>query len=235
MVSFRADLAGALMRWAAVVTVALGTLGPGMLTRGAEAVAPVERWLEAQTNVQSWSARFVQTRTLKALKEPLTATGRVWFAAPNRFRWELGEPAESVAVRAGETLSVFYPRLKRVEKYPLAEVGRWRDALSLLEAGFPRTAADLRARYQVVSEATEGEACELVLQPRSAAARRLVRQVAVRFDTQTFGLLATELLFADGSRMRNEFREAELNPPTPEALFAPAIPEDFKVVEPLKR
>src|SRR5262245_23984784 len=53
--------------------------------------AALRSWLAAQTNIQTWSADFVQTRTLKALAQPLTASGHVWFAAPNRFRWELGQ------------------------------------------------------------------------------------------------------------------------------------------------
>src|SRR3954453_5232517 len=83
--------------------------------------------LNAQTNLQTWEADFVQTRCLKALTQPLTATGHVWFAAPNRFRWELGQPPQTIAVRQTEQLLVIYPRLKRVERYPLdsAKAGPW--------------------------------------------------------------------------------------------------------------
>src|ERR1051326_8023373 len=49
-------------------------------------------WLAAQAHIQRWSADFTQTRTLKSLAQPLTASGHVWFEAPNRFRWELGHP-----------------------------------------------------------------------------------------------------------------------------------------------
>src|SRR5579885_2250676 len=56
-------------------------------------------WRNAQTNIQTWEADFVQTRTLKSLTHPLTATGHVWFAAPNRFHWELGHPPQTIAVR----------------------------------------------------------------------------------------------------------------------------------------
>ena len=38
----------------------------------------VTSWIEVQTNMQSWSADFIQTRTLKSLSQPLTATGRVF-------------------------------------------------------------------------------------------------------------------------------------------------------------
>ena len=90
-------------------------------------------------------ATVVQTRTLKALTEPLTASGRVWFAAPDRFRWELGDPPKTIALRVSDEMIVIYPRLKRVERYRLAgdQTGPWRDALALLEAGFPRSQTDL--------------------------------------------------------------------------------------------
>ena len=102
-------------------------------------------WLSSQTNIQTWSATVVQTRTLKALTEPLTASGRVWFAAPDRFRWELGDPPKTIALRVSDEMIVIYPRLKRVERYRLAgdQTGPWRDALALLEAGFPRSQTDL--------------------------------------------------------------------------------------------
>ena len=105
-------------------------------------------WLAGQTNIRSWSSDFVQTRRLKSLTQPLTASSHMWFAAPNRFRWELGRPAQTIAVRAPDELLIFYPQLKRVEKFPLnaAKPGPCGDALSLLEAGFPRSRTELEAQ-----------------------------------------------------------------------------------------
>src|SRR4051794_38894568 len=87
----------------------------------------VASWLSAQTKLQTWSADFIQTRTLKSLAQPLTSTGHVWFAAPNSFRWELGSPPQTIAVRAPTELLIFYPRLKRVERFPLTgeQAGPW--------------------------------------------------------------------------------------------------------------
>src|SRR6266850_2821459 len=107
----------------------------------AETNSPVTAWLAAQTNVQTWSADFTQTKTLKSLVQPLTAAGHVWFAKPGRFRWELGHPPQTIARRSGDEMRVIYPNLKRVEIYPLKEAGQWRDALALLEAGFPQNQA----------------------------------------------------------------------------------------------
>ena len=193
-------------------------------------------WLNAQTNIQSWSADFVQTRRLKAMVQPLVATGHVWFSAPNQFRWELGHPPQTIAVRTPTELLIFYPRLQRVERFPLAgkETGPWRDALSLLEAGFPRNQAELTSRYNILGYTNAGSRAEVVLQPKSAAARRMMPQIQIDFDTRNFSLLATELEFADGSTMRNDFKDPELNPQLEPKLFTPEIPKDHKVTEPLK-
>ena len=193
-------------------------------------------WLGAQTNIHAWAADFIQTRMFKSLTEPLTATGHVWFAEPNRFRWELGHPPQTIAVRAPRELLVIYPRLKRVERYPLGseQTGQWRDALALLETGFPRTQAELEARYKILSQKVADDAEEVVLEPKSAAARRMMPRIKIAFDTNDFSLRATELEFADGSAMRNDFQSGVLNPKFDEQMFTPPIPGDYEIVEPLK-
>lgn len=198
--------------------------------------ALVSRWLANQTNIQTWSADFAQTRSLKSLTQPLVSTGQVWFAAPNRFRWELGKPAQTIAVRQPEQMLVIYPKLKRVEKYPLnGTAGPWRDALALLEAGFPRNRAEMEARFNIQSTEIKDGVCELTLVPKSSAARKMMSQIKIAFDTTTFLLRATELRFADGSTMRNDFENPKLNEKLPEELFHPDLPADWKIAEPLKK
>jgi len=207
-----------------------------MIHRAAAPLKPARLafWLAAQTNLQTWSADFVQTRTLKALAQPLTATGRVWFAAPQRFRWELGSPAQTIAVRKAEELLILYPKLKRAERYPLDETARgpWRDALALLEAGFPRSQTELEARFKILSLQESDAVAQLVLQPKSATARRLMPQIQIEFSPADGSLRATQLTFADGSTMRNDFTNAVVNPALEEGLFNPALPAEMKIVEP---
>ena len=205
--------------------------------RAADTNALLGSWFAAQTNIQTWMSDFVQTRTFKSLTQPLTATGHVWFAAPNRFRWELGNPPQTIAVRAPKEMLVIYPRLKRVERFPLTseQTGPWRDALELLETGFPRSEAEMTSRLKILSQTLTNGVCELVLQPRSAAGRRMMPQIKIAFDVRDFSLRANELQFADGSTMRNDFINPVLNPKLEESLFAPQIASDYKVVEPLKQ
>ncbi len=206
-------------------------------THAAETPLVLQKFLSAQTNLQSWSAELTQTRRLKTLTQPLVSTGHVWFAAPMRFRWEMGTPAQTIAVRNTNDLLVLYPRLKRVEKYPLTgeRMGQWKETLALLEAGFPRSQADIEKLFKVLSTGQTNHVHYVALQPKSFSTRRVMPQITLAFGADDFQLRATELRFGDGSTMRNEFSNAWKNPKLEDALFAPAIDADFKVVEPMKK
>lgn len=197
----------------------------------------LDRWFAAQSELKTWSANLTQTRTLKALKDPLKAEGRVWFETPDRFRWELGDPAQTIAVRESAALVLLYPKLKRAERYPLGEAatGPWRDALTLLEAGFPRSRVELEKQFEVVELIARDTEAELVLQPRSSRARKLINEVRLVFGREKLEMRATELRFADGSQLRNDFRNQQVNPPLDAALFNAAVPAGFKLTEPLQR
>lgn len=192
-------------------------------------------WLNAQTNIQTWSAEFTQTRTLKALTQPLIASGHVWFAAPNRFHWEIEKPSPSIAVRDADQLWVVYPKLKKAEKYPLdaASAGPWKDTLALLDAGFPRSRAEVESRFNIIAQTTANDVHILTLQPKAEAARRFMPEIKIGFDTKTFSLRSTELKFTDGSTMENVFTNAVMNPKVDDSLFHPNL-EGYKVAEPFK-
>jgi len=218
-----------------LVLLLLGLIGGDLSSADSDSL--LSRWLQSQGHIQTWSAEVIQTRALKSLAQPLTATGRVWFAAPNRFRWELGNPPQTIALRQPEQMLVIYPKLKRAEKYPLDRdhAGPWTETLALLEAGFPRSQSELESRFRIESEASGNGVHEVTLQPRSASARRMMPRLKISFATNDFSLRATELQFADGSRMRNDFTNAVMNPKLDDALFTFALDAAFKVIEPLTK
>jgi len=194
-------------------------------------------WLNAQTNIQTWEADFVQTRRLKSLTQPLTAQGHVWFAAPNRFRWEITNPrSPTIAVREAAQMLVLYPKLKRGERYSLEsdKAREWKDTLALLDAGFPRSREQVESRFRIVGQSTANGVHEIALEPRAEAARRIMPEIKIGFDASNFALRSTVLQFADGSTMENVFTNAVLNPKIDESVFNPQIGPDWKMTEPFK-
>ena len=193
--------------------------------------------METQAKIRTWKADFVQTRSLKSLTHPLSSPGHVWFKAPNLFRWELGTPPRTIAVRSPKELQLIYPLPKRVERYPLTEqhTGQWRDALALLETGFPRSRSEVDARFQTVSEQVTNGILQVVLEPKSAEARKFIPRFQLEFATNGLALRASQLFFPDGSYLRNDFTNAVVNPELDAAVFNPTTPPDFIVTEPLTR
>jgi len=192
-------------------------------------------WFAAQTKVHTWSADFTQTRTIKTLTQPLVTQGHIAFSAPNEFRWELGRPARTIAVRSGDEMFVVYPLLKRAEHYSLGESTpkQLRDTMSLLQAGFPRDRAEFEGQFQILSLTQTNGGWLFALQPKSVFARQMMPELRIGVATNDFSLGSTELVFVDGSTMRSDFTSAVLNPPLAEKLFQYAPPADYKVTNPL--
>ncbi len=203
----------------------------------ADTNAVMAGWLDAQTNLQTWEADFVQTRNLKALTQPLSTPGHLWFAKPNKFRWQLGVPPRTIALREREEMWVVYPLLKRAERYPLGveASGQWREALDLLESGFPRDRTELESRFRVISLMQTNGSWLLAMEPRGNFARQMLKEIRVGLATNDFCLTSDELVFADGSRMKNEFTNAVLNPVLDPEVFAWKPEPGYKIYQPMKK
>ena len=205
--------------------------------RADETNSVLDAWFAAQKNLHTWSADFIQTRALKTLTQPLIAKGHIDFAMPNDFRWELGQPVQTIALRHDDEMFVIYPRLKRAERYPLGAgtSTEWRDTMSLLQAGFPHDRKEFDAQFKILSLAETNGAWQLSLQPKSIFTKRMMPELRIGLATNDFSLVSTELVFVDGSRMRNDFTNAVLNPTLDEKIFEWTPPADFKVVNPFAR
>jgi len=203
----------------------------------ARAADLVDAWIAAQANLHTWMADIVQTRNFKTLAQPLVSNGKVWVAVPDRFRWELGQPAQTIALRQPAALTIVYPRLKRAEKYALqaSQPGPWKDALALLEASFPRSRTNLEAQFQILALTQTNGVANLVLQPRSAAARKFVARLEISFRADDFSPAGTALTFSDGSSLRNEFSHSVANPPLAPELFETQLDPGVTLVEPMKQ
>ena len=217
--------------------VGLSALACAVSASALDTNAVVTGWLKAQAELKTWEADFTQTRTLRTLKQPLVSTGHVWFAMPNQFRWELGNPAKTIAVRDEQQMLVIYPRLKRAERYPLtgAEAGMLGEALALLDAGFPRDRKTFDERFHIKTLTQTNSAYLLDLEPARASTRRMIPLIQLTLATNNFELLANEIVLPDGSRMRNDFTNAQVNVTFGTNKFTPELGAEYKITEPMKR
>lgn len=184
-------------------------------------LAPVKKWIEQQQRIRTISADFVQTRALRTLRSPVSATGRFWFRAPASFRWQLGDPPKTIALSTGESLYFIQPLKKSAEKSPPAGIGEKARSQGFGLMNFPMAATfeEFQRQFEILSVDVEGSQCRLAGLPRDAQARRYLGKIVLRFDTGTGQLLSFEAVTREGSSLRNEFRNVVVNGKLPPDVF----------------
>ena len=212
--------AHAMIRTLLLLAALLATAG----LRAAEPLdfTPVKRWITRQDDFRAVTADFTQTRSLRALKSPLTSEGRLWFKAPSSFRWELGTPARTIVLRKGETLFLIQPAKKRAERSPAnakPDKPSPMQAMGMMSFPFARDFADFQRQFETLSISTDGPRCHLEVLPREAQARKFLSALKLDFNTATGHLLGFEMATRDGSSLRNDFTNVQVNPKISPAVF----------------
>ena len=234
-ISYRARSASSAIVLTALLFLSLSPAQAGQ--RPDTASEFLNAWLAQQAEIKTWSADVVQIRNLRSLVRPLKSRGQVWFLQPNRFRWQLGDPPRTIAVRKDEELLIIYPRLKQIERFAGGEDvdPAWKQVLALLDVGFPSDAATFFARYKLVSATQSKKSWKFELRPAAEAARRLLDRITIEVSKRDFALLSTELTFPDGSTMQNRFIHRRLNPHLDKGMFDFKIEKEYTVVNPLAK
>jgi outer membrane lipoprotein carrier protein len=177
--------------------------------------AVLDRWIARQAAIRSLSADFTQTRALRVLRNPVAAKGRLWFQAPGSFRWEVGAPPKTIVLRQDDDIRVIEPPKKQV-KIEAAKIGQ-REA-GLMEFPFVRSREDLEKRFEILDLRTADGICRVKLAPRDT--QGFLTGIQLVFDTSSYHLLSLEMTFRDGSSMRNEFSNVQVNEKLPAGTFA---------------
>jgi outer membrane lipoprotein-sorting protein len=169
----------------------------------------------AQAETRTLSARFVQTKHLSLLDEPLVSTGRFFFARPDRMRLEIETPHQSTIVINGRRVSI--PGLQQRDSEALAASPM---AAMFIELGalFTGSTKALDTRFAV--EATSvGDGVDLTLTPTVPAWKDLFKTIELRFSGEPLTIGAMRLDDALGDRLAIEMRDVERNPTLPDSLF----------------
>jgi hypothetical protein len=161
------------------------------------------------------------------------AAGRLWFEAPGDFRWELGRPAQTIALRDGADLYVIYPALRA----PSIIAGRvcpaeWRDHVPF-ERGLSAQPQEFESQFRVLSVAQSNGLWHLALEPKSKFARQMMPQLKIGLATNNFRWLPPKWFSWMVPAMRNDFTNAVVESRAGQELVSLAPPADYKVTEPL--
>ena len=181
----------------------------------------LESWLKQQADITSIDTPFTQQRKLPALKNPTTTTGRLSFVKPDKVRWQLGDPFETLAVADGKTLTLIDAATMTARRIAVDSPQAARFSL-LTGKSFGNSAAFHEA-FEIVETRVTAGIHQFTLKSTDRRIRSQVPWIFLDIDPATNELRALEMELRDKSRVKTIFRNPRFNAKLDDSLFQPNL------------
>lgn len=184
--------------------------------------AVVKKWLAGQAGLKSLTADFKQERVLREGKRPIVSEGKFTYAAPGSIRWQMGDPAVTLAVQKKDgDLTVANVRRKKATVYPLAVLKDEEAAMgfSFIEAGFPKTLAEFNKNFTVTGEELKDGVHHVTVKMNNKRVALGLRKMIFYVDAGTHELRGFYLRFRDSGSITTRFSNVRKNPAVPKSRF----------------
>lgn len=183
--------------------------------------AALDFWLKRQASITSLDAGFIQERKLPALKNPVTTQGHLSFAKPDKIRWQLGEPLETLAVSDGKTLTLIEAATKIARQTDVNSPQAAR--FSLLSGQAFQSSESFHQAFEIIESRVNSGIHQYTLKPKDRRLRAQIPWVFLDIDPEKNELRAMELELQDKSRLRTVFSNVRFNLKLDESLFKPDL------------
>lgn len=189
-------------------------------------LAPVQKWIAAQQQLESLYGTFVQERKMRAVRNPLTREGEFWYQKPGRVRWQTGSsPIDRIAIKNDREVLVLEPKKKVMQRYSLQEVreNEKLKSLSFLEAGFPKSVDQFREGFKITDiEKDQGYYVVETKLRDTRASLALMKMVFYIYEGD-YQLKAFRMFFRDKSVIYCRFTQVFPNKDFSSAVFTPDL------------
>jgi outer membrane lipoprotein-sorting protein len=180
-------------------------------------ISVVERWLATNSGVGALKIDFVQTRRMRSVSQE----GTLWLDYSNhRFRWQSGDPAQTIVVSLGKNILIIRTPMKKYEVRPAGSGGA--PGMAALANGFPRSLPEFQQKYRVLEIRPESNTQRIVARPLGEGGRG-VQTFTFVVDATHFRLLGIEIDLEDGSSVHTIFSRVETNVAMAADLFQPPL------------
>ena len=183
--------------------------------------AELETWLKRQSSITSLDATFTQERKLPALKNPTSTEGRLCFVKPDKVRWQLGDPFETLAVSDGTTLTLIEsgPKTARRTGVNSPQAARF----SLLSGKAFESPEKFYQAFEVIETRVTSGIHQYTLKAKDRRIRSQIPWIFLDIDPEKNELRALEMELQDKSRLRTVFHDPRFNVKLDDALFKPDL------------
>ncbi len=179
----------------------------------------LESWIARQQTVRTLQGEFTQTRRLPTLRIPSRTPGKIWFEDNGSFRFQLGEPPETIAVRQGNVLTLIDKKADTTRTIDESNAGPETQQLMLMRFPVTDSLEEFRELFNVTRMAESGDRTALDLTPREAQATKYIKELNLEYETATGILTKFNVELANGGGLETKFTKVEVNHPLPKGIF----------------
>lgn len=188
-----------------------------LLAHAAPDTTVLDAWLKRQTSINTLEASFTQERKLPSLKQPVTTPGKLMMQRPDKLRWELGNPIETLAVSDGVTMTLLQASDKSARQ--VANDSPQAKQFSFLGGNALASPEAFREAFEITDARITSGIHQYTLQPKERRMKANVPWVFLDIDPSSNELRALELEMKDKSRIRTVFTNTKLNGKLPASAF----------------
>ncbi len=202
------------------VLLSLMLLANSAVAQEAVDMTPVKKWIALQKDLRTVEADFTQTRSIRALRSPVSSPGKLWLTHAGEIRWEIGVPLKTVFLRRKDTCLLIQPQKQRFTVLSAESDSAFNpQSFPMMELPIATSFADFAKRFEVLQVKPDGKSCQLEFLPREPQARKFLKSIRVQFDTEDGRPHFFEVLTKDGAALKNEFSNVRLNQKLDRAIF----------------
>jgi outer membrane lipoprotein-sorting protein len=191
------------------------------LATGVAENAVLDAWLKRQSSITSLDSEFIQERRLPALKHPVSTSGRLCFSKPDKIRWQLGNPFETLAIADGKTLTLIEAATKSARQTDVNSPQAAR--FSLLSGKAFQSPEIFYQTFELIESRVSSGIHQYTLKAKDRRIRAQIPWIFLDIDPAKNELRALELELQDQSRLRTVFQNPRFNGKLDDALFHPDL------------
>ena len=190
---------------------------PGKPLTEAESQKVVETLTQAAASMQTMHSRFVQEKTSSMLAEPTVAEGMLWYAAPDKMRWEYTTPYAFALVANSERIVKVTDGKAEVLD---SNSGRMYQGIVNIIMGSASGKKLFDTTVFDVVMYDDDTFWRAEMTPKRRDMKRMFSQLVFRFDKKTNGISRVEFKDAGGDLTSIRFEDIKLNEAIGEKVFA---------------
>jgi outer membrane lipoprotein-sorting protein len=190
---------------------------------------------KSASDFRSLTADLENTKYTEVVKDSSVETGHIYVRKDQKMRIEILTPDPRTILRAGDSLFVYTPKIKRVEEYDLGKNRAMVDQYVLL--GFGTRSENLQKSYDVKltgEEQLDGKKTYLLeLTPKSDDVRHQITKIQMWIDSASWLPIQQKFFEASpGDYIQFHYTNVMKNLKIPDSRFKQDWPKDVNRVKP---